>query len=53
MNDLATAEVLMAERDSIITDAPTAWAKGRMSAYLEMLPSALKPIIKLDTPWDK
>jgi CHAD domain-containing protein len=53
MNDLATAEVLMSERDGIVIDAPTAWAKGRMSAYLEMLPSALKPVIKLDTPWDK
>ncbi|MFM7123652.1 MAG: CHAD domain-containing protein [Fluviibacter sp.] len=53
MNDLATAEILMTERDGIMIDAPIAWAKGRMSAYLEMLPSALKPVIKLDTPWDK
>lgn len=53
MNDLATAEVLMAERDPTVVDAPLAWAKGRMSAYLEMLPSALKPVIKLDAPWDK
>lgn len=53
MNDLATAEVLMAERDNKVTDVPLAWAKGRMSAYLEMLPSALKPVIKLDTPWEK
>lgn len=53
MNDLATAEVLMAERDTSVTDVPLAWAKGRMSAYLEMLPSALKPVIKLDTPWEK
>jgi len=53
MNDLATAEVLMTERDSPVIDVPLAWAKGRMSAYLEMLPSALKPVIKLDTPWEK
>lgn len=53
MNDLATAEVLMSERNSTVPDAPMAWAKGRMSAYLDMLPSALKPVIKLDTPWDK
>lgn len=53
MNDLATAELLMGERVSTATDAPMAWAKGRMSAYLDMLPSALKPVIKLDTPWEK
>lgn len=53
MNDLATAEVLMAERESKIIDAPIAWAKGRMSAYLEMLPAALKPVIQAETPWEK
>ena len=53
MNDLVTAEALMAEHNSTLIDAPMAWAKGRMSAYLDMLPSALKPIIKSDTPWEK
>lgn len=53
MNDLATAEVLMAERATKIIDAPRAWAQGRMSAYLEMLPNALKPVIQAETPWNK
>lgn len=53
MNDLATAELLMAERQLAYDDAPMAWAKGRMSAYLEMLPAALKPVIEHAVPWDK
>lgn len=53
MNDLATAETLLIERDPSVIDAPLAWAKGRMSAYLEMLPSALRPVLKLDAPWEK
>ena len=53
MNDLVTAEMLMAEREPKVADAPIAWAKGRMSAYLDMLPAALKPVIQADTPWVK
>ena len=53
MNDLVTAEMLMAEREPKVADAPIAWAKGRMSAYLDMLPTALKPVIQADTPWVK
>ena len=53
MNDLATAEVLMAEREATVADAPRAWAQGRMSAYLDMLPSALKPVIQAEVPWGK
>jgi inorganic triphosphatase YgiF len=53
MNDLATSELLMAERPQAAMDTPTAWAKGRMSAYLDMLPAALKPIIGQPVPWEK
>ena len=53
MNDLATSELLMAERQLPTIDAPTAWAKGRMSAYLDMLPTALKPVIGQAVPWEK
>lgn len=53
MNDLATAELLMAERHLPSDDVPLAWAKGRMSAYLDMLPAALKPVIEQAVPWEK
>ena len=53
MNDLATAELLMAERQLASDDVPLAWAKGRMSAYLDMLPGALKPVIEQPVPWGK
>ena len=53
MNDLATAELLMAERQLASDDVPLAWAKGRMSAYLDLLPAALKPVIEQSVPWDK
>ncbi len=53
MNDLATAELLMAERHLPSEDVPMAWAKGRMSAYLDLLPAALKPVIEQSVPWDK
>ena len=53
MNDLATAELLMAERSTTTIDVPRAWAQGRMSAYLDMLPNALKPVIQAETPWSR
>ena len=53
MNDLATAELLMAERRLATEDTPAAWAKGRMSAYLELLPAALRPVIQQAVPWEK
>ena len=53
MNDLATADLLMHERQMATADAPMAWSQGRMSAYLEMLPSALKPMIKQNVPWSR
>lgn len=51
MNDLVTAEVLLALRPNMPLDLPVAWTKGRMSAYLEMLPAALKPVLNARTPW--
>lgn len=51
MNDLVTAEALLALRPNNPFDLPTAWTKGRMSAYLETLPSALKPVLDARTPW--
>ena len=51
MNDLVTGEMLLALRPGIPIDLPVAWTKGRMSAYLEMLPAALKPVLDARTPW--
>lgn len=51
MNDLATGELLLAMRPGNPFDMPVAWTKGRMSAYLEMLPAALKPVLDAKTPW--
>lgn len=51
MNDLVTGELLLATRPDTPFDLPVAWARGRMSAYLEMLPSALKPVLDAKTPW--
>lgn len=51
MNDLATAEILLAARPGSLFDLPVAWTRGRMSAYIEMLPSALKPVLAAKTPW--
>lgn len=51
MNDLVTCEALLALRPDAPLDLPVAWTKGRMSAYLEMLPAALKPVLDTKTPW--
>lgn len=51
MNDLATAEILLASRPGKPFDLPVAWTRGRMSAYIEMLPGALKPVLAAQTPW--
>lgn len=51
MNDLATGEILLATRPGQPFDLPVAWTRGRMSAYVEMLPSALKPVLDAKTPW--
>ena len=51
MNDLATAEILLASRPGSLFDLPVAWTHGHMSAYIEMLPSALKPVLDAKTPW--
>lgn len=51
MNDLATGEVLLTLRPGNPLDMPVAWSRGRMSAYLEMLPAALKPVLDAKTPW--
>ena len=51
MNDLATGEILLAMRPGQPFDLPVAWTRGRMSAYIEMLPAALKPVLDAKTPW--
>ena len=51
MNDLVTGELLLATRPNTAFDLPVAWARGRMSGYLEMLPSALKPVLSTKVPW--
>ena len=51
MNDLATGEILLATRPGQPLDLPVAWTRGRMSAYVEMLPAALKPVLDAKTPW--
>jgi CHAD domain-containing protein len=51
MNDLVTGEALLALRPDTPFDLPVAWTKGRMSAYLETLPAALKPVLEAKTPW--
>lgn len=51
MNDLATGELLLATRPGQPFDLPVAWTRGRMSAYIEMLPAALKPVLDAKTPW--
>ena len=51
MNDLATGEILLAARPGEPFDLPVAWTRGRMSAYVEMLPSALIPVLEAKTPW--
>lgn len=51
MNDLVTGEMLLALRPGDLFDLPVAWARGRMNAYLEMLPSAMKPVLDARTPW--
>lgn len=51
MNDLVTCESLLALRPGAPLDLPVAWTKGRMSAYLETLPAALKPVLGAKPPW--
>lgn len=51
MNDLVTGEALLALRPGAPCDLPVAWTKGRMSAYLETLPAALKPVLDAKAPW--
>ncbi len=51
MNDLATCEILLSLRPDHPFDLPVAWARGRMSAYIDMLPSALKPVLSAKVPW--
>lgn len=51
MNDLVTSEMLLALRPGAPLDLPVAWTKGRMSAYLETLPAALKPVLDARKPW--
>lgn len=51
MNDLVTGEALLTLRPGNPLDMPIAWTRGRMSAYLEMLPAALKPVLDAKTPW--
>lgn len=51
MNDLVTGEMLLALRPGNPFDLPVAWTKGKMTAYLEMLPSAIKPVLNARTPW--
>jgi inorganic triphosphatase YgiF len=51
MNDLATAEALLATRNLPHTDIVQAWVMGRQSGYLSMMPKVLASLSDLKAPW--
>jgi CHAD domain-containing protein len=51
MNDLATAETLLAQRNIGTIDIAQAWVMGRQSGYLSMMPKVLSGLNDLKAPW--
>ncbi len=51
MNDLATAEALLASRNLPQVDIAQAWVIGRQSGYLSMMPKVLSGLSDLKPPW--
>jgi len=51
MNDLATAETLLAQRNLGTIDIAQAWVMGRQSGYLSMMPKVLSGLSDLKAPW--
>jgi CHAD domain-containing protein len=51
MNDLATAESLLAQRNLAYVDIAQAWIIGRQSGYLSMMPKVLSGLTDLKAPW--
>jgi len=51
MNDLATAEALLAQRNLADVDIAQAWIIGRQSGYLSMMPKVLSGLTDLKAPW--
>jgi inorganic triphosphatase YgiF len=51
MNDLATAETLLASRNLGHIDIAQAWIIGRQSGYLSMMPKVLAGLTDLKAPW--
>ncbi len=51
MNDLATAEALLAQRNLDYVDIAQAWIIGRQSGYLSMMPKVLSGLTDLKPPW--
>lgn len=53
MNDLATAEILLASRNLPHVDVAAAWIMGRQSGYLSMMPKVIAGLNELKAPWQK
>ena len=53
MNDLATAEILLSNRNLAQLDVATAWISGRQSGYLSMMPKVIAGLNELKAPWQK
>jgi inorganic triphosphatase YgiF len=51
MNDLATAEALLSQRNLGHIDIAQAWVIGRQSGYLSMMPKVLAGLTDLKAPW--
>ena len=51
MNDLASAETLLASRNLANIDIAQAWIMGRQSGYLSMMPKVLASLGDLKDPW--
>ena len=51
MNDLATAEILLGQRNLGSVDIAQAWGIGRQSGYLSMMPKILSSLSDLKAPW--
>ncbi len=51
MNDLSTAESLLAKRNLSHVDIAQAWTMGRQSGYLSMMPKVLSSLTDLKAPW--
>jgi CHAD domain-containing protein len=53
MNDMVSAQALLATSDQSSFEIFTAWIKGRESGYFVILPRAVKGLVQLPEPWKK